>query len=199
MRFLKRYWQPVAEGEVTMAFRRWKTQQVIAGRRYRTAAGIIEVDEVGIIKGSDIDDTEARAAGHADAASLLADLPEREGLPLYRVRFHIVNEADPRTLLAEDDQLTPDEISQISRRLDRLDRASSHGPWTREVLHTIAANPGRRAPDLAEWFGRDTQPFKTDVRKLKNLGLTLSLRIGYRLSPRGEAFLRRWDESDSSK
>lgn len=199
MRFLKQYWQPVADGQVTMAFRRWKTQQVIAGRRYRTAAGIIEVDEVGVIDASDIDDDEARAAGHPDAASLVDDLPEREGLPLYRVRFHIVNEPDPRALLAENDQLTPEEIAQISLRLDRLDRASSHGPWTREVLKTIADNPGRRAPDLAEWFGRETQPFKTDVRKLKNLGLTLSLRIGYRLSPRGEAFLRRWDEPDSSK
>ncbi|HJR88320.1 MAG TPA: hypothetical protein VJ930_11770 [Acidimicrobiia bacterium] len=190
MRFLKRYWQPIADGRVTMAFRRWKTQQVIAGRRYRTAAGIIEVDEVGVIDPTDIDDDQARAAGHADAASLVSDLPEREGLPLYRVRFHLVNEPDPRTLLAENDQLTPEEIFQISRRLGRLDRASRHGPWTREVLQAIAANPGRRAPDLAEWFGRETQPFKTDVRKLKNMGLTLSLKIGYRLSPRGDAYLK---------
>jgi hypothetical protein len=33
------------------------------------------------------------------------------------------------------------------------------------------------------------QPFKIDVRKLKNLGLTESLDIGYRLSPRGRAYL----------
>ena len=38
--------------------------------------------------------------------------------------------------------------------------------------------------------GRETQPFKTDVRKLKNLGLTLSFNPGYTLSPRGEAYLR---------
>ncbi|HEX7068738.1 MAG TPA: hypothetical protein VF295_11185 [Candidatus Limnocylindria bacterium] len=38
-------------------------------------------------------------------------------------------------------------------------------------------------------------PFKLDDRKLKELGLTESLRPGYRLSPRGEsvlARLRRW-------
>jgi hypothetical protein len=29
-----------------------------------------------------------------------------------------------------------------------------------------------------------------DVRKLKNLGLTHSLEVGYRLSPRGIAYLR---------
>ena len=44
------------------------------------------------------------------------------------------------------------------------------------------------APDLAAAFGRETAPFKIDVRKLKNLGLTLSLPVGYMLSPRGEAY-----------
>jgi hypothetical protein len=33
--------------------------------------------------------------------------------------------------------------------------------------------------------------FKVHVRKLKNLGLTLSLPVGYRLSPRGEEYLAR--------
>ena len=45
--------------------------------------------------------------------------------------------------------------------------------------------------DLAAGFGRVTQPFKTDVRKLKNLGPTESLEVGYRLSPLGSAYLVR--------
>lgn len=189
MLFLKRYWQPIRDGDVTMAFRRWKAAQVLPGRRYRTAAGIIEVESLDIISEADISDTEAVRAGHPDARALLSDLPVRPGLPLYRIVFHVVNEPDPRDELASNAGLAPTEVVEITRRLERLDRASSHGPWTRTVLETIATNPGRRAPDLAALFGRDTQPFKTDVRKLKNLGLTLSLRIGYRLSPRGEAYL----------
>ncbi len=59
-----------------------------------------------------------------------------------------------------------------------------------DVLQTIQARPAVRAPDLAASFGRETAPFKLDVRKLKALGLTISLPVGYRLSPRGEAFLR---------
>ena len=59
------------------------------------------------------------------------------------------------------------------------------------MLDVIAARPATRAPDLAASFGRDTAPFKIDVRKLKNLGLTLSLPVGYRLSPRGEAYRNR--------
>ena len=92
-------------------------------------------------------------------------------------------------MLAASADLSPADRAELDRRLDRLDRAAAHGPWTRAALAVIAGRPGRRAADLAAWFGRETQPFKTDVRKLKNLGLTESLEVGYRLSPRGEAYL----------
>ena len=46
-----------------------------------------------------------------------------------------------------------------------------------------------RAADLAEAVGRERLPFKRDVRKLKELGLTESLETGYRLSPRGRALM----------
>ena len=189
MLFLKRFWEPIARGEVTVTFRRWKAQQVLAGRRYRTAAGIIEIESVAICTEDNVTDSDAHRAGHVDATSLLADLPVRPGLPLYRIQFHVVGDPDPRAELAARAELTPAEVAEISKRLQRLDRASPHGPWTRSILEMIERYPGRRAPDLAADFGRETQPFKTDVRKLKNLGLTLSLRIGYRLSPRGEAYL----------
>ena len=45
------------------------------------------------------------------------------------------------------------------------------------------------APDLAAELGRETQKFKADVRKLKSLGLTISLEVGYELSPRGRVVL----------
>ena len=49
--------------------------------------------------------------------------------------------------------------------------------------------PATRAGDLADEVGRERLPFKADVRKLKNLGLTISLGVGYELSPRGQAYL----------
>ena len=70
-----------------------------------------------------------------------------------------------------------------------MDNRSSVGPWTHETLRMIADQPGVRAPDLAASVGRETKPFKIGVRKLKELGLTESLPVGYRLSPRGRAFL----------
>ena len=100
MLFLKRFWEPIARGEVTVTFRRWKAQQVLAGRRYRTAAGIIEIESVSVWEVESITDDEARRAGHSDASSLIADLPVRPGLPLYRIQFHVVDDPDPRAELA---------------------------------------------------------------------------------------------------
>ena len=43
--------------------------------------------------------------------------------------------------------------------------------------------------ELAAKMGMGRLPFKQRVRRLKELGLTESLEVGYRLSPRGEAFV----------
>jgi hypothetical protein len=53
-----------------------------------------------------------------------------------------------------------------------------------------------RAADLAASVGREKHPFKVDVRKLKELGLTESLERGYRLSPRGRVLLERLGAAD---
>jgi hypothetical protein len=185
----KRFWPGIADGSVTLTFRRWRRQKVLAGRRYRTPAGIVEVTSVTIASPDEIRDDEARRAGHRDAASLVAELPDRPDSDLFRIEFHAVTEPDPRAILAASADLDEGGIAEITRRLDRLDRASSYGPWTRETLALIRDQPTIRAADLAGQLGRDSASFKIDVRKLKNLGLTESLDVGYRLSPRGRAYL----------
>jgi hypothetical protein len=80
-------------------------------------------------------------------------------------------------------------VEAIDERLDRLDTAAG-SPWTRATLGLIREHPATRAADLAVQLGMERAPFKENVRKLKRLGLTISLEKGYRLSPRGEAFLR---------
>ena len=189
MLFEQRFWDPIARGEVTVTFRRWKRRQAVAGNRYRTAKAIIEADAVDIVTDRDITDADARAGGYHDVAALIDDLRGTPDLDLYRVRFHVVDEPDPRAVLAADAGLSGEDRAEIDRRLDRLDKASHHGPWTRDTLRLIERMPAIRAGDLADAAGRERLPFKTDVRKLKNLGLTISLGVGYELSPRGQAYL----------
>jgi hypothetical protein len=184
-----RFWPLIADGSVTVTFRRWKRPQAVEGHRYRTPGGIVEVDRVTTVEPEAISARDARRAGYESAAAVVADLRGDASLPVTRVAFHLVDEPDPRAALAASADLSTDDVIHIDRRLDRLDARSSHGPWTRATLDAIAAHPGTRAADLAASFRRGTAPFKIDVRKLKNLGLTISLETGYRLSPRGAAYL----------
>ncbi|MGI8596631.1 MAG: hypothetical protein ACR2LY_05025 [Thermoleophilaceae bacterium] len=96
-----------------------------------------------------------------------------------------------RTAIGLVEATVVEEHSQLVQRLDRLDGASRHGPWTRATLAIIDRRPAVRAAELAYELGRETKSFKRDVRKLKELGLTESLGTGYRLSPRGRALIRR--------
>ncbi len=60
------------------------------------------------------------------------------------------------------------------------------GSTQRTTAGVIRIACGRRtSPSL----GRETLPFKRDVRKLTELGLTRSLPVGYEISPRGRAYL----------
>ena len=178
----------IAEGRVTLAFRRWKRPTVRAGGELRTAVGVLAIDAVDAIAESDITDADAHSAGYPARGTLLAELNRRSDGDLYRVAVRLAGD-DPRTALLEQDTLDGVAIEAIAARLARFDQASRHGPWTETVLRLIEASPGVRAPDLAASLGRQTQPFKRDVRKLKELGLTESLEVGYRLSPRGRAWL----------
>lgn len=189
MLFEQRYREAIEAGSVTVTFRRWRRRQVVVGNRYRTAAGRIEVDAVEVVEPSSVTDADARRAGAESAAALVADLRGPDDLPLYRVQFHAVEEPDPRDELAASADLSVEDVAELDRQLDRLDGASSHGAWTAETLALIAARPGVRAGDLADSVGRETAPFKLDVRKLKAKGLTISLEVGYRLSPRGARYL----------
>jgi hypothetical protein len=169
-----------------MAFRRWKRPTVKAGGRLRTPMGELGIDAVDRVEPDEITEEDVRRAGFEDLGGLLASLrPEGD---LYRIAFH-VRGPDPRVALRERADLSEEEQGEIGRRLARMDARSTHGPWTAATLALIARRPATLAADLAAELGRERLPFKADVRKLKELGLTESLEKGYRLSPRGRAFL----------
>jgi hypothetical protein len=148
---------------------------------------VITFDAVDAVERDHLESADAIAAGFPSVSELLAFIDRRTAGTIYRIRLRLAG-PDPRVALR---QSIPDaeQIQQLTDRLDRLDRASHHGAWTRTVLRLIRDRPGVRAADLAAALGRERAPFKLDVRKLKELGLTESLNPGYRLSPRGRSLV----------
>jgi hypothetical protein len=163
----------IAAGEITLAFRRWRTPRVKPGSTQVTPIGVIEFTAVEVVE--EISDDDARAAGFENAAAVHAALKPRG--PIHQITLRLKG-PDPRVALREQ---PPD--AALYERLDRM------GPWTYEYLQLIHDRPETRAADLAAGLGRETQDFKRDVRRLKELGLTHSLEVGYRLSTRGQLTL----------
>ena len=201
----------IVAGEIDTVYRLWRKPTVKAGGRLRTAMGELAIDVVEEIDPASITDAEAARAGFSsadEARTSLLPRPVRTGAgkaagkPMaargrtakpdetsrpYRVTMHFAG-ADTRAALRDD--ASAEAVAAVIAKLDAIDTRSARGPWTRRTLALIGQWPGRRAPELAEMEGLETPAFKTDVRKLKELGLTISLTVGYTLSPRGEAVLR---------
>jgi hypothetical protein len=182
-------WAGLADGSITRTFRTWKRPQARPGGRYRVGGMLLEADAVRRVAAGDLTEADAEAAGETDLAALRRRLGEPPpDLLVWRVDLRYVG-PDDRIALRADDALGPAEVDRLAARLDRLDAASPDGAWTRAVLRLIEAHPGVVSTDLAAERGQERQAFKTGVRKLKELGLTESLPVGYRLSPRGRALL----------
>ena len=179
----------IVRGEISMVFRRWRRPTVRAGGTLRTALGVLRILEVDPVAEADISEADAGRAGFCSRTALLDGLDSREG-QVYRIAVEYAG-ADPRIALRQQDDLSDAEIEQIVGRLERLDARSPAGPWTARVLAAIEAQPGVSARTLAEGLGCERERQKPNVRKLKNLGLTVSLTAGYELSARGRIVLQR--------
>jgi hypothetical protein len=191
--FQKRFHEGLKDGSITLTFRSWDKPLVKPGGRYRChPIGVVEVDSIERVRVKDIAERDAKRAGFASRSELrdyLATGPKGPVEPeteLWRVELHHGGDGD-RVEIALDDQLTPEDVDGIRRKLERMDAG---GPWTDETFAIIAKQPRVAASKLAAQLGRETAPFKVDVRKLKKLGLTQSFEVGYEISPRGAAYLR---------
>ena len=181
-------WPRLADGSITLTFRTWTRPQAKEGGRYRVGGMLLEAVDVREVLAGEITDDEARRAGAADAAAVLARMGVDADRTVWRVELRYLG-ADDRVARREDAELDEATLAELRARLDRLDRRAPK-PWTRQTLRLIEKYPGIVSTALARHADRERMAFKTDVRKLKELGLTESLEVGYRLSPRGEAVLR---------
>ena len=177
----------ILAGEMTATIRAWQSPQVKAGKRYRFGdEHELVVRSVDLTERDRLSKDDLVAAGFESRAAFEAALPrfanDRPEGPFYVVRFTLeAREVPPLP--------APVEIDRILTRLGKLDRLSDHGPWTRDALAIIAAQPRVVSTELARQVGRERFAFKADVRKLKAIGLTRSHDVGYEVTELGQAVL----------
>lgn len=181
MLFKQKHLERILTGESTVAFRKWKKPAVVKGSLIRTSIGVVNITDITEMDAEDLSEADAVNAGFDDLSSLRTELGKiKEGV-LYKisVKYHA---ADERIGLREKKSLDDDAFAALAAKLGRLDKS---GEWTLTVLNLIRDNPELRAADLAAMTGREKEWLKLNIRKLKNLGLTISLETGYRISPLG--------------
>jgi hypothetical protein len=188
--FKKAFHEGLSSGAITLTFRRWKKPHVKPGGRYRChPIGVLEVDDLAVVRVRDITARDAKLAGF-DSRDALVDYlrelgPLDDDTEVHRVVLHHGGDGD-RVQLALEADLSPEDVEAIREKLARMDRGTA---WTAQTFALIEKYPQIAASKLAAKIGRDTAPFKVDVRKLKKLGLTQSFEVGYEISPRGRAYL----------
>jgi hypothetical protein len=189
MLFRQHSLEGIRNGTITIAFRRWQRPSVRSGGTLLTSIGQLHIASVSPVTLKEISEKDASRAGHESLKELLTELRRRTEGRIYRIELGPLR-PDPRIALRREAKLTRDAQQELREKLQRLDAHSPNGPWTLRILDVIRLHPGVRAGDLCNLVGQAMDRFKPNVRKLKNLGLTESLETGYRLSPRGIAFLK---------
>jgi len=187
MLFQARFHDAIHRGELTRTVRIWQRAHVRVGGRYGLGGGSIKIDRIHEAGMEALTPALARQCGFASLVELLKVAKHGPGERVFIIDFHYIDRPPARAATDTAPLDTPG-LTALVKKLDAMDARATR-PWTRETLRVIAKHPGRRAGDLAAAFDRPRLEFKQDVRKLKALGLTISLEVGYRLSPRGEALL----------
>lgn len=178
--------EAIRSGRVDTAFRRWIRPTVKAGGTLTTAAGVLAIDAVDVVALDAVTAEDLARAGFDARDSLDAMIGDRKGA-LHRIRLRYLGE-DPRVALRENAVLSEADINTIGQTLNRMDGST---PWVERTLRLIGDRSGQPAQELAVILGVEKLKFKSNVRRLKALGLTESLDVGYRLSARGQAWLAR--------
>jgi hypothetical protein len=177
----------LTEGRVSCTYRRWKVVRPKVGSRFTTSAGLVEVTSIDLVPESELTEHDARSAGFEGLSALSKWTSGKGDGDLYRIGIALAG-PDPRIALRAADRLSDAELVDLHTKLDRMDRAADQ-PWTRPTLELIRLRPAVVSTELATELDQPRPIFKLRVRRLKALGLTESLQVGYRLSARGLAYL----------
>lgn len=193
MLFKEIHLRGIKSGKVSLAFRKWQKASVKAGSLIHTSIGLVEITEIVTVDENDITDEDALSAGFTNKNQLLKSFTYNNTGTIFKIYLGY-HSPDPRIKLREQTELTVQQFKDLKMKLERLDKYSRQGNWTENVLLAIKDNPNLHAKGIATLTGFEKEWLKLNVRKLKNLGLTISLTTGYELSPLGKAFIHRYKE-----
>lgn len=177
----------LAAGHVHCTFRRWVVVRPKVGSRFTAYGIVVEVTAIERVEEAELTEADAYEAGFDSLPKLLRWTGSKGEGDLYRIGL-VHAGPDPRIALRAEGHLSDEERTALTTKLARMDRAADR-PWTTRTLRQIEQHPGVVSTELAAAVGEDRAAYKIRVRRLKALGLTESLEVGYQLSPRGQALL----------
>jgi hypothetical protein len=192
MLFKSNHLEGIKSGKISLAFRRWKKMSVKKGTLQHTGIGQVIIKDIVEVKEESIKNSDAVKAGYDRLDELLKALKAGEGV-IYKIKVKYHGE-DPRIKLREQNLVGNEGLEQLKNKLGWLDHYSKEGVWTKDVLLAIQNHPRLKAVELAKIVGKDKLWLKINIRKLKNLGLTISHNPGYELSPLGETLIKKLGE-----
>ena len=185
MLFKSKFLELIKANKVTTAFRKWTKPTVKEAGTLITAVGQLRILSLEKITYDDITDQEIAKAGYDNREELNNELSFKSDGQLYKISFKLEQE-DPRIKLREETNLSEEERNKLVKKLHSFDTQGKIQNWTLRILEIIDEKPLKPSIYYANKLGYEQMWFKASVRKLKNLGLTISHEVGYELSPRGK-------------
>jgi hypothetical protein len=75
----------IADGRISLVFRRWRRPTVKKGGTLNTAIGVLAIDDIALIDARAIADQDSIQAGYATLTALKAELSKRTEGDIYRI------------------------------------------------------------------------------------------------------------------
>lgn len=177
----------VAAGHITQAYFRWPSPQARPGARVPTSTGIIEITALAEVDPEQLTDADAARAGFTTAAGLRALLSRHRGTTY---RLELTHLGHPGTPEAAPAALDETQRRDLQAQLARLDLGTPRGPWTRQLLELLRRHPGMAPAQLAAAQQRPVSRTKTDLWRLRELGLIDTTGPGTRLTGLALSYLQ---------
>lgn len=199
MLFKSKILKKIADGEVTIAFRKWNRPSVKTNGTLKTSVGLLKIMSVEKVLLSHVTQSEIEKAGYTCMTQLEAELNMKKEGQIYCISFQLTG-PDPRIELRETTDLSANELDVLIQKLEKWN-SNEQAPiknWVYRIFLFLYDEPGGFARHYAAKLNVEKEWLKTNMRKLKNLGLTISEGRGYTLSKRGVTVLKFWIERNSN-